>query len=104
MKTRTLAEKLFSSIIVLILMCMALGVILIGRSPVALAMAPGTITTVAGNGASGHSGDGGPATSAELDTPMGLALDSELPLGGSAANVIGPISFTAAELDPNRTF
>ena len=32
----------------------------------------GTITTVAGTGAAGCSGFGGPATAAELDTPDGL--------------------------------
>lgn len=36
----------------------------------------GTITTVAGNGIAGFSGDGGPATSASLATPLGMALDS----------------------------
>jgi Bacterial Ig-like domain (group 3)/MBG domain (YGX type)/NHL repeat len=34
----------------------------------------GVIQTVAGNGTQGFAGDGGPATSAELDTPMGLAV------------------------------
>jgi sugar lactone lactonase YvrE len=38
--------------------------------------ANGIITTVAGNGNSGFSGDGGPATNAELDYPLGLAVDS----------------------------
>lgn len=36
----------------------------------------GTITTVAGNGAAGFSGDGGPATVASLNQPMSVALDS----------------------------
>ncbi len=36
----------------------------------------GTITTVAGNGTQGYSGDGGPAASAELNEPQGVAVDS----------------------------
>ena len=37
----------------------------------------GVITTVAGNGRPGHSGDGGPADAAQLWGPSGLALDPE---------------------------
>ena len=35
----------------------------------------GTITTVAGTGVAGYSGDGGPALAAQLNGPAGLALD-----------------------------
>ncbi len=39
-------------------------------------VANGVITTVAGNGTVGYSGDNGPATSAQLYYPMGVAVDS----------------------------
>ncbi len=38
--------------------------------------ATGVITTVAGNGTQGYSGDNGPATAAELNGPVGVALDA----------------------------
>jgi trimeric autotransporter adhesin len=38
-------------------------------------MTAGDIYTVAGNGTAGYSGDGGPATSAELSGPLGVAVD-----------------------------
>ncbi len=40
-----------------------------------LSKATGTISTVAGTGTSGYSGDTGAATKAQLNTPFGLALD-----------------------------
>jgi sugar lactone lactonase YvrE len=47
-----------------------------GNNRVRKVSASGIITTVAGNGTGGYSGDGGVATSAELYTPYGVAVDS----------------------------
>ncbi len=50
----------------------------------------GNITTYAGNGASGYSGDGGPAASAAIGAPYGVALDANgnLYLSDVAHNVV----------------
>jgi hypothetical protein len=47
----------------------------VGTGP-QVAFTPGTISTVAGNGTQGSSGDGAAATSAELSTPFDTAVDS----------------------------
>lgn len=54
----------------------------------------GIISTVAGNGNRGYSGDGGPATAAQLDAPTGVACDalgnlyiSDFSRGGSVRKV-----------------
>ncbi|MBV8756608.1 MAG: hypothetical protein JO257_05020 [Deltaproteobacteria bacterium] len=69
----------------------------------------GTITTIAGTGLQGFSGDGGPATSAELFEPDGVALDAQgrLYIADSVNNRVrmvdtsGVISTVAG--DGNRT-
>ena len=50
----------------------------------------GDITTVAGNGTAGYSGDTGPATSAELNFPQGVFVDpaGDIFIADSANNVI----------------
>lgn len=56
----------------------------------------GTITTVAGNGSIGFCGDGGPATSACLSSPVGIALDTRGTLfiadaGNQRVRQVGPL-------------
>lgn len=55
---------------------------------------PATIVTVAGTGTSGFSGDNGPATSAQLWNPAGVALDSSgnLYIGDSANNRVRKVA------------
>jgi sugar lactone lactonase YvrE len=48
-----------------------------GNNRIRMVDEDGTITTVAGNGAAGFSGDGGPATEASLDYPRGLTVDRD---------------------------
>jgi uncharacterized protein (TIGR03437 family) len=52
----------------------------------------GVITTVAGNGTAGESGDGGQATSAQLSHPIGLAVDAAGILYISANNRVRKVS------------
>jgi hypothetical protein len=56
----------------------------------------GRITTYAGNGTAGYSGDGGRATRAELDSPTGVAVDAfgNLYIADASNNVIRRVSMT----------
>ncbi len=44
---------------------------------VALAAAPKHITTIAGTGAAGFSGDGGPGTAGQINNPYGLTIGAD---------------------------
>ncbi|HEY7336922.1 MAG TPA: hypothetical protein VH639_18665 [Bryobacteraceae bacterium] len=67
----------------------------------------GTITTIVGNGVAGYTGDGGPATQAQLNGPSGLALDSSgnLFIADSGNHVVRKISAggTISTFAGNRT-
>jgi uncharacterized protein (TIGR03437 family) len=54
----------------------------------------GTISTVAGNGSPGYSGDLGPATGAQLNAPLGIAVDvgDTIFIADSGNNVIRRVS------------
>jgi hypothetical protein len=56
--------------------------------------ATGLITTVAGNGTQGYSGDNGPATAAELSNPAGVALDAagDLFIADAGNNVVREVN------------
>jgi len=61
-----------------------------GANVVRKVSAGGSISTVAGNGNAGYSGDGGPATSAQLNGPQGVAVDDggNLYIADTANNVV----------------
>jgi sugar lactone lactonase YvrE len=62
--------------------------------------AAGIITTFAGTGKSGYSGDGGPAESAQLSYPSGLAVDAEGSLYFSDGPAYNFVSHRIRKIDP----
>ncbi len=59
----------------------------------------GQISTVAGTAIQGFSGDGGPATSARLDSPQGLALDADtLYIADTHNHVIRKLNLTTGQI------
>ena len=70
--------------------------------------ATGTISTIAGNGTNGYSGDGGPATSAQLSYPHGVALDSAGNLyvgdcGNHRVRMVGNVTLTTVSVSVSPT-
>jgi sugar lactone lactonase YvrE len=67
--------------------------------------ATGIIQTVAGNGTFGYSGDGGPATQAELADPLGVAVDNtgNLLIADWANNVVREVVATTGTIQTLAT-
>jgi sugar lactone lactonase YvrE len=61
-----------------------------GNNAIRIVYANGTINTIAGNGIAGYSGNGGPATSAQLNGPFGVAVSTtgEVYIADTGNNVI----------------
>jgi MBG domain (YGX type) len=61
-----------------------------------LQLNPGNLKTIAGNGTAGYAGDGGAASAAELNTPDGVAFDTQgnLYIADSGNNVIRKVDTT----------
>ena len=64
----------------------------------------GVITTVAGDGTGGYSGDNGPATAAELYNPTGVAVDSagDLFIADTANNVVREVNLATGVITHRR--
>jgi hypothetical protein len=67
----------------------------VGQAPVAV-LRPGIITSFAGTGTLGNSGDNGPAVNAELSNPQGLAIDTagNVYIADSLAQVVRKVDTT----------
>jgi uncharacterized protein (TIGR03437 family) len=61
----------------------------------------GTITTIAGTGIPGASGDGGPATSAQLNFPSGVAVNNgNIYIADTANNVVRMLTPGSPQINP----
>jgi sugar lactone lactonase YvrE len=60
----------------------------------------GTITTFAGTGTAGYSGDGGPATAANMNQPRGLAIDasSNVYIGDTGSNRVRRVDHASGNI------
>ena len=65
----------------------------------------GNISTIAGTGAAGYSGDGGPALQAQVNNPFAIAIDGagNLYIGDTINNRIRKIAGPAAQAGPSIT-
>ena len=63
-------------------------------------LATGVITTIAGDGTAGYTGNNGPATSAELDDPTGIAVDAagNLYIADAANNCIREVNLASGTI------
>jgi uncharacterized protein (TIGR03437 family) len=76
-----------------------------GNERIRLVTPSGVISTIAGNGTLGLTGDGGPATSAEINSPFGIAVGSGGKVyfsegGAGSVRVITPASSGAPAIQP----
>ncbi len=76
MSSRSRWESNFPLCVTLIVLLFGVGCGGGSSTSSASSLSAGSITTVAGNGGVAYGGDNGPATSAELNSPMGVAVDA----------------------------
>jgi len=69
----------------------------------AMSTPDGTIHTIAGDGIPGYPGDGGSATSAQLDSPAGIAVNAagDLYVADTLNNAIRYLRVTAGGTGPS---